>query len=176
MGFLRNIFPERGARFTYAGESQQLGSKVYTFSYVLPLAQSAYRVQAKGAKRPTIPFHGSFSVDGTDYQLTQLGVVADAIPPDLRTCSAETTVTYQIVGIAGRPSLVPASFVLETENEQQVRTVSSSQYSQCREFRGESTIYFRIWRRSACAVCRATEKEYVATRWHLPSDRASHVH
>lgn len=143
VGFLRNIFLQPGAQFTFSGESKNHGSKAYNFDYIVGLKQSAYHIQAKSGK-PSIPYHGSFSIDGSNYQLTRLQVVADAIPSDSSICSVETNITYQIVNVSGHPSLIPASFVLDLEDNRHVHTISSSQYSQCREFRGESNLRFDV--------------------------------
>lgn len=142
IGFLQNIFLGAGIHFHYIGEGEQTGSKLYTFNYDVPLAYSAYHITAKAKPALTVPFHGSFVIDGSTYQLRKLQVIPDAIPPASRICSAETSITYQIVDIGGRSSLIPASFVLQTVDERRVRTDSSSEYSACREFRGESTLHF----------------------------------
>ena len=143
VGFLENLFVEKGARFTYAGEGEQNGSRTYSFNYVVPRANSAYRVQGRHGAW-FVPFHGSFSVTGADYRLASLRVVADAIPEDSDICSAETNVTYQIVSIAGHPSLTPATFLLRMDDNSHSHTVSRNEYSQCREFRGESTVRFQF--------------------------------
>jgi len=143
IGFLQNIFMRRGARFTFAGTSEQNGSTTYTFNYVVPLADSAYQVQTRHNAVP-VPFHGSFSVKSPDFELASLHVVADAIPEDSEICSADTDVTYQMVSISDHPSLIPATFLLSVDDDTHWHTVSRNEYSECREFRGESTIHFEF--------------------------------
>lgn len=141
VGFLENIFRKGGARFEYSGQSSRNGVKSYHFNFAVPVSHSTYHIKTVRGN-PVIPFHGSFSVAAADDRLLALQVIADAIPPDSTICSAETDITYQVVPISGRPSLLPASFVLKLEDETHVQTVSGSEYSGCREFRGESTLHF----------------------------------
>lgn len=143
IGFLRNIFLMRGAQFKYTGENEENGSPTYNFDYAIPLPYSAYHVQATQGK-PTIPYHGSFSIAQSTYQLTRLLITGESLPADSPICSVTTAITYQLVSISGQPSLIPASFVLDVSDRQHVHTVSSSDYSQCREFRGESVVHFEF--------------------------------
>lgn len=143
IGFLHNIFLVGGIQFKYSGRFELDGATKFRFDYVVPLAISGYHVQAKHGSS-IVPFHGSFIINAADYQLSRLQVIADSIPPDTRICSAETDVSYQMVNISGSPSLVPAVFVLRMNDDTRLYTVNRNEYSQCREFRGESTLRFDL--------------------------------
>ncbi len=119
VGFLHNIFLQRGTQFTYAGESEEHTSKLYNFNYVVPLGYSSYHIGTNTKSNPVVPYHGSFSIEGSDYHLARLQIVLDAAPADSPICSGVTTITYQLVNISGRPSLIPASFVLDLEDDRQ---------------------------------------------------------
>lgn len=163
VGFLQNIFLRPGARFTLTSELQQNGSTTYSFNYAVPLAHSVYRVQG-GKRAVPVPFHGSFSVRSPDYELAELHVIADAIPEESDICSAQTDVTYQMVNISGHPSLIPATFLLHLDDDSHWHTVSRNEYSDCREFRGESTMHFEFTDDAA----QASPKQRSADRW-LPA-------
>jgi hypothetical protein len=143
IGFLNNIFVRGGIRFEYTGNAVTNGARTYLFDYRVPVTNSGYKVGTKRGKA-AIPFHGSFSVRGTDFQLASLNVIADAIPESSMICSAETEMTYQIAKISGRDALVPSLFVLKLEDLNHRYTVSRSEYSGCRVFGAESTVRFDV--------------------------------
>ncbi|HTU45667.1 MAG TPA: hypothetical protein VMF91_11430 [Bryobacteraceae bacterium] len=141
IGFLENIFVHGGIRFEYDGRGVVDGVTTYLFNYVVPLSSSGYHVGTRHGK-PAVPFHGSFSVRGSDFQLVNLSVVADKIPENSLICSAETEMTYQIAKISGQDALLPSLFVLKLDDVNHRFTVSRSSYSQCHAFVAESTLQF----------------------------------
>lgn len=143
VGFLENIFLSPGVSFTYAGRASINGVITEYFQYTVPLAHTGFHIQTKHGE-PLVPFHGSFSVNANDLQLTSLEVIPDDIPADSSICSAETEMKYQIAKISGKDSLIPQLFLLRLEDEFHTYTVSRSDYSECREFRGESTLRFNM--------------------------------
>ena len=150
IGFLHNVFLHPGVQIEYTGSAEIKGVETYRFHYVVPLASSDYHVQARHGN-PIVAFHGSFTVRAPDYELTSLRVIADAIPSDSDICSADTEVNYQIVTISGKVSLIPSAFVLRLDQDSHIYTFSRSEYSGCREFRGESTLRFDTSTTSATA-------------------------
>jgi hypothetical protein len=143
IGFLENIFVHGGIRFEYTGDPVVNGIQTYSFNYVVPLSSSGYHVGTRHGK-PAVPFHGSFSVRGSDFQLTSLNIIADNIPENSLICSAETEMEYQIAKISGRDALLPSLFILKLDDVNHRYTVSRSAYSQCHEFTAESTLQFDL--------------------------------
>ena len=143
VGFLRNIFFTQGVQFTFKGASQVNGQAVYLFDYAVQLLRSNYYLRGR-IGGSVIPYHGSFAVDAHDFELVHLSIVADQVPLESGTCSAETDVDYQLVNISGRQSLLPSAFLLKVENDNDLYTVNHYTYAQCREFRGESTVHFTV--------------------------------
>lgn len=141
VGFLRNIFLTPGVQFTFKGASRENGKPVYSYEYVVERSRSTYFLKGRSGGA-VIPFHGSFSVDTSNLELVRLSIVGDDIPPSSGICSAETDLDYQLVSISGRQSLLPSSFVLKIQSDPDVYTVNRNEYTQCREFRGESTLLF----------------------------------
>ena len=145
VGLLENIFVTPGVGFGYLGRSQSDNTGAYRFEYSVPLAYSAYRVQGHDTRRSSlVAYHGHFSVEGPDYHLVSLQIVTDAVPEDVHLCSVKTEITYQTVKISNYLSLIPASFSLALDDDDWLKTISRNQYSQCHEFRGESTLHFDI--------------------------------
>jgi hypothetical protein len=143
VGYLRNIFFENGIKINFAGSTSSSGESSYIFDYVVPRDHSRYQV-ANGKQRWTVPFHGRFSSSGTNYELTSLQVIADELPPESQMCSAASEINYQLLNIGGKLSLIPRTYALNISNDYALYTTSRSEYTQCREFRGESTISFDI--------------------------------
>lgn len=141
VGFLRNIFLNAGVQFTFKGASRENGKPVYAYDYVVSLPYSTYFLKGR-AGGAIIPFHGSFSVDASSLELIRLSIIGDAIAASSGICSAETDLDYQLVRISGQQSLLPSSFVMKVQSDPDVYTVNRNQYTQCREFRGESTLLF----------------------------------
>lgn len=142
-GYLHNIFLSPDSQFSYAGKSSSGGVEAYGFSYTVPPAGTQYRVQTSRGMI-LVPFHGSFTVNASDYQLMSLQVIADDIPTDSSICAAETDMNYKVADISGRPALIPALFILRVEDQDHIFTLSRNEYSQCREFRSESVLHFDV--------------------------------
>jgi hypothetical protein len=142
-GYLRNVFGERPVTFVFRGESTTEGLSVYNFDYNVPLAVSHYELQA-GKGFVLAPFHGHFSASAATFELTSLTVTADSdqIPSKSNICSAQSSLTYQMVKIADHESLLPASFDLLMSSRNGVLTDSRGKYSGCREYTGESVVHF----------------------------------
>jgi hypothetical protein len=138
IGYLMNIFLEPGISIAYVGESNH----GYNFQYEVPLANSKYQtLTSKGYAR--IPFHGTFSADATSFQLKDLVVTGDDFPPVSDMCFAESQISYQIAHISGGDSLIPSGSLLRIGNRaSNLFTESRGVYSECREFKGESTVVF----------------------------------
>lgn len=151
VGFLRNIFLNPGVQFTFKGTSQLKGKPIYTFDYVVQLLRSTYYLKGR-EDGYIIPYHGNFSVDAATFELLHLDIAADQVPMTSGICSAETAVDYQIVNISGQRSLLPSSFVLKMKGDHDLYTVNSNEYTQCREFRGASTLHFTVVDPAAPAV------------------------
>ncbi len=168
VGYLRNIFFNPGVMIRLAEHTSSASGDSYLFNYVVPRLSSRYHVGASG-KRWIVPFHGKFTGDGRTYQLTSLQLVADDVPPESEICNAGSEIEYQLVAISGKASLIPKSYVLDISNSNHVYTVSRSDYTQCREFRGESTLNFNIDDHAA-----TQEKPIVRDEW-LPAGTTLHV-
>jgi hypothetical protein len=77
---------------------------------------------------------------------------------------------YQVANISGRDSLVPQLFLLRLEDELHTYTESRSEYSGCREFRGESVLRFQVNEAEA-----ASPVAKAATAERLPAGMALRI-
>jgi hypothetical protein len=138
VGYLMNIFLQPNIPISYVGESNHS----YNFQYQVPLPNSKYQTPTRtGYAR--IQFHGTFSADTSSFQLKDLVVTGDEFPNVSDICFAESQISYQIAKISGGDSLIPSGFLLSIGNRtSSLFTESRGSYSECREFKGESTIVF----------------------------------
>jgi hypothetical protein len=138
VGYLMNIFLETNISISYVGESNH----GYNFQYEVSLPNSKYRTLTRNGYA-RIPFHGTFSAETSSFQLKDLVVTGDDFPDVSDICFAESRIRYQIAKISGGDSLIPSGFILTIGNRtSNLFTESRGAYSECREFKGESTLLF----------------------------------
>ncbi len=140
VGYLRNILFTQGVAISL--NKAESSKEAYAFRYYVPLNSSGYHVRGGGKGSFLVPYHGTFVVRGDTFQLQSLSVNTGDIPKAAEVCAADSEISYQNVEIAGKSLLIPKSFQLHMLDANAVDTFSQSEYSQCREFRGESTLRF----------------------------------
>ncbi|SRR5579884_1241440 len=143
VGFLRNIFLTQGVQFTFKEASQIDGRPVYLFDYAVPLLRSNYYLKTDSGGT-IIPYHGSISVDARRFELVHVSIAGDQMPLDSGICSADTEIDYQLVNLFGEQALLPSAFLMKIENVHDLYTLNRYTYTQCREFRGVSTLRFTV--------------------------------
>jgi hypothetical protein len=141
IGYLRNIFLSPGIAFTYEPSGD---TDLYRFNYDVPPLVTRYQVYATGGGFVIAPFRGSFTVHKSNLQLASLEVSPYNVPFNSSIQSASTEVKYQLTRLSGRDALIPASFVLQLEDESHIFTVSSGEFSGCHEYGAESTLRFDL--------------------------------
>ncbi len=142
VGFLSNIFITPGIEFTFRGSMKKGNVGTVQFDYKVQKAFSHFRVQDGEGLSAIVPFHGSFAANADSFELIQLKIIADQIPPGLSICATDNEVQYQMAEISGSPTLIARTFELRINSEQHLDTISRSTYSQCHEFQAASTIHF----------------------------------
>jgi hypothetical protein len=140
-GYLRNILFTPGVAISLNRNGTD--QSTYKFDYYVPLKSSAYQIQGRNGSF-IVPYHGSFTVRRDSFELQSLSVAAGQIPRAAEVCSAQTDILYQKAEISGKALLIPKSFQLHLLDNNLTDTFSQSEYTQCREFRGESTIRFEF--------------------------------
>jgi hypothetical protein len=139
VGYLHNILFTPGVAIHL--NRDQSDRKTYVFEYSVPLKSSAYQIHGRKGSF-LVPYHGSFAVHTDTFNLQSLSVNTSDIPRRAEVCTADTEIAYQNVDIAGKSLLIPKSFALHVLDANTIDTVSNSEYTDCREFRGESTVRF----------------------------------
>ena len=134
--FLIDIFDNRAVEFQYLGTRPLL-----EYRFRVPLEASHYRVQA-GAKWRVTGYDGTFQIDPASTLLRQLTVRTLELPADARSCEATTTMDFGLLQIGDGEYLLPSQTHLQIIGRGAGFTESTTVYSACHEFRGESTVNF----------------------------------
>ncbi len=144
VGYLENIFLNAGIRFEFLGRAARNGVETYQFNYSVPVAVSHHQVAGRGSSAATVPFHGTFFANAETFELVNLQVIVDEVPPEMEICRAEVDMNYASARISGHDALIPQMFSLNIEDASHLYTRSTSEYAGCREFRGESSLHFEV--------------------------------
>lgn len=136
-----SVFLSSAPSYTYAGEHMLEDRKAIRFEYRVPLLSSGYRIRVP-PREARVAYRGSFWVDARTLDVLRLEVIADEIPEELGLREARTTIEYARIPIGEQEFLLPRrSELLMTDlagNESRNRV----EFSQCRQFTGESHLSF----------------------------------
>jgi hypothetical protein len=138
---LGGIFTGNAATFTYNGDVETNGRLLAEFSYSVPLAKSNYSIGNK-SRHYTVPYHGTFLVDPNSFELMQLTVQPSDLPDDLRICESTSTLEYGNMRVNGSDFLIPKSVHWHLLYLDSTEADSTTVFSSCHEFLGESTLNF----------------------------------
>ncbi len=172
VGYLRNILftPGVAIHLDKAGTTD----KSYKFNYYVPFNKSAYEVKGRRGDF-IVPYHGSFALRSDTFELQSLSVNTSDIPRAAEVCSADTDISYQNLEIAGKSLLIPSAFQLHLLDTHSLDAWSQSEYTQCREFRGESTIRFNFDDSAQTRIELSPARRMVA-RGHRSPRAPEHAH
>lgn len=139
VGYLQNIFGVPGIKIQYTGRLSAAGRSLVHFAFQVPRESSKFQV---GPRKTTLPFDGTFVVDGSTYELVDLRLNSDNTPPETRMCSTAMSIAYQLIDVSGTPSLIPAIYSMELTLRGGYVSKTRTQFSDCHAFLGESTVHY----------------------------------
>lgn len=133
------IFSSKLSRFFAITAPDPKGLLSYKFSY--PRVQNGFVVGA-GDRRGYVGFHGVFWIDPKSLNLTRLELQADEIPSTVPLSEVRVNIDYQAIRIEDKSYAVPrtAEQIMIMTTGYVTRNVTT--FSNCHEFRGESTVKF----------------------------------
>jgi hypothetical protein len=137
--FIADIFIDGHATYTYAGDNS--AGPVYVYNYQVPAQSSHYHVKA-GSQWPVSAFHGAFWLDSNSLELKRLIVQTSELPPETGACEIATNVEYRNDQVGDGVFLLPARSTIRMLMRDQTQSQTTAIYSNCHEYRGESTIHF----------------------------------
>ncbi len=138
---LRAVFTGGYAQFTYGGEEELDGQRVVRYSYSIAANFSGYRLRV-ARREGIVGSSGSFWADPQSFDVVRLEVRAEEIPPQLPVQSAVTRIDYGKVRIGASEALLPQIAELELTEVFGRRSRNRTQFTECRQYVGESTVMF----------------------------------
>lgn len=139
--FLSDIFAEGSASFEYNGEKPAGSTKLYEYSFRVPLSASHYSVEV-GHDWHTLAYDGLVRIDPQSFDLRYLLVRVSELPTESETCEAVTSVDYDRVQMGTGNFLLPRQSRLHILMTDSSESDIATTYAGCREYHGEATIHF----------------------------------
>ena len=139
--FLTDIFTEGSASFEYDGEKPAGSTKLFEYSFRVPISTSHYSVQV-GHDWDTLAYDGLLRIDPQSFDLKYLLVRVSELPRESETCEAVTSVEYDRVQMGTGNFLLPQQSRLHILMSDGSESDIATTYAGCREYHSEATIHF----------------------------------
>ncbi len=139
--FSQRFFRREDASFTYNGDTTLEGRAVSEFGFKVPYEKSHY-YYGEGPQRVISAYDGTFFVDPKTANLVQLSVRTSQLPKETAACYASTKLDYTQLHLNDADFLLPRVSVLSILHVDGSESENRSVFSNCHEFRGESTLSF----------------------------------
>jgi hypothetical protein len=140
-GFLTTIFTSDAKRFTFERILTVNGREMMEYSFQVALPDSHYKVKLN-EDWTHVPYSGTFQVDPESGDVQSMTVTTGTSPPATGMCRSTTTLDFARVRIGNELFMLPGHarqrFIYPSVEE----TENSTAFTNCREFRGESTVTF----------------------------------
>jgi hypothetical protein len=121
------------ATLVFQGERVVDGSRLFEYSYEMPIGKSSYSVKIPDGWAVT-GYSGTLLLDPEAADLVRLIVRTDELPPVSAACQATSEVTYKRTPIHQRMVLVPHETRLYTITATGNESMSETTYANCREY------------------------------------------
>jgi hypothetical protein len=121
------------ATLDFQGERVVDGSRLFEYSYEMPIGKSSYKVKVPDGWTVT-GYSGTLLLDPEAADLVRLVVRTDELPPVSSACQATSEVTYKRTPIHQRMVLVPHETRLYTITATGNESMSETTYANCREY------------------------------------------
>jgi hypothetical protein len=134
---LMNIFDNSGTHFVYVGERTAGGRRMFEYAFHVPKEASGFQVTTNHV---VTGYGGSFQVDPADCDLVQMVIETDELPAETGMCLSTTRINYHRVRIGEGDFMLPLESQLRMSQPDKGDTNNRTTFSDCREYRAESTI------------------------------------
>ena len=121
------------ATLDFQGERVVDGSRLFEYSYEMPIGKSSYKVKVPDGWTVT-GYSGTLLLDPEANDLVQLVVRTDELPSASSACQATSEVNYRRTPIHQRMVLVPHETRLYTITTTGSESISQTSYANCREY------------------------------------------
>jgi hypothetical protein len=140
-GFLSIVFKQDVQKFNFEGTTEADGRSLMAYSFQVASEHSGYIVKVPGAWVRS-GYSGTALVDPETDGLVRLTVSTTGLPAATGACEISTNLDLNMVKIGDSEFLLPAQarqrYVITSGEE----TESTTVFSECREYRGESSVSF----------------------------------
>lgn len=139
--FAHNLFVARKGRLKYKGRENGDGRHSVRYDFRLTQPESGFRLQV-GSYAEMVAAKGSFWFDSVSDDLIRLEVHGADIPDSLHVDDAVVRISYARMHIGDSGALLPKRSELTMTYFSGVANRDAIEFSQCHEYRSESTISF----------------------------------
>ena len=140
-GFARNLFVTGKGILLYGGEENLAGRSTVRYDFRLTEQESSFQIRVGGASA-TVASKGSFWFDPVSLDLIRLDVHGEALPYSLRLEETSIRTFYARAHIGESDALLPKRSELTMTHFSGEASRDAIEFSQCHEYRSESTIRF----------------------------------
>jgi len=141
--FLSGVFGLETTRISLLREEKSPAGLSALFGFDVPVDTSHYVYRSRGwGERRVIGYHGTFLVDERNAELKRLTVETDHFPAGEEMYQVEDTMDYHRVKIGDGEFLLPETSKMKIVFYDGQESRNETHYSDCREYRAESTIGF----------------------------------
>ena len=139
--WLRSLFIDSHAVFTWRGEEQLAGQRSVRWDFRVPAMQSGYTITVAGISGKA-GFRGSFWADPETLDLLQLNVDADDIAFGVPAMEVNNSVTYARMLVGGRAALLPQTAMMRLLPMTFEEERNYLEFTHCQAFHAESSLSF----------------------------------
>lgn len=137
----REVFMSNAAVFEYRGEEQFQGRPAYRYDFRISSMLGGYKIAANGHSA-LVGQSGYFLVDPNSFDLIEIEVAAEDIPPELAIAEAVTRIDYSRTLIGPAPVLLPQRAEMTLKNLDGSADRNRMEFAHCRQYSSESVISF----------------------------------
>ena len=145
---LLGIFERREPKYLFEGEITVEGRRLFEYSFVVPQAQSHYRVRAHKEWIIT-GYTGTMQVNPKTSELVRVFVRTEELPAATNSCEDDTTLEYGIVRLDGGDYLLPKVARQRFIGREGAEAENTMKFSACRQYQAESKVVFGVGAQTA---------------------------
>jgi hypothetical protein len=140
-GFLVTIFTSDVRHFLFERTIPSSDRAVMEYSFQVAQPDSHYKVKL-GDAWIYVPYNGTFQVEPESGDVVSMTITTGASPSATGVCQSSTTLDFARVRIGEGEFMLPGRSRQRFIYPQVEETENSTAFTNCREFRGESTVTF----------------------------------
>jgi hypothetical protein len=137
----RNVFVNRNAAVTFAGEEELNGRKLLRYDFEISAMRSGWQVRLGGASG-TVGAKGWFLADAATYDLVKFRFEAVDLPAFSSEKGLEEVAEYGRVRLGDGDILLPLTVDLKAESFDEQRHWNHATFTSCREYAAQTSISF----------------------------------